>query len=112
MADLDRRIQLIIRDEGTYVNGSFVQGPIVTDETIWCRRQDLGSSEDLLSDGSGTVVTAFTDWTIRYRQDVASVRDRLIRIIDELGRSHYIRKVREADERRRFLIVEGGYITL
>ena len=113
MADLDRRIRLIIRAEGTANSeGGFDPGPIVTDETIWCRRQDLGSSEDLLSDGSGTVITSFTDWTIRYRHDVASVRDGLIRIEDEFGREYYIRKVREADERRRFLIVEGGFITL
>ena len=113
MADFDRRIRLVIRAEGTRNSeGAYVEGPIVVDEDIWCRRADLGSSEDLLADGSGTVVTSFVNYTIRYRMDVASIRDGLIRIVDEFDRTYYIRKVSEADERRRYLVVEAGYITV
>lgn len=114
MADLDRRVRLTIRAEGAYGDdGRFVQGAIVTDETVWCRREDLGSAEDIVDDAGGLVVTSFVNFTIRYRRDVASTRDGLIAMYETLPdgteRAYYIRKVRELPERRKYLEIECGY---
>lgn len=114
MADLDRRIRLEIRAEGTYDDGGmFVQGAIVTNESIWCRREDLGSAEDIVDDAGGTVVTSFVTFTVRWRADLASTRDGLITIYETLPtgteRAYYIRKIRELTERRKYQEIECGF---
>ena len=114
MADLDRRVRLVIRAEGTYGDdGRFVEGAIVTDESVWCRREDLGSAEDIVDNAGGTVVTSFVTFTVRYRADLASTRDGLIAMFETLPdgteRAYYIRKVRELPERRKYLEIEAAY---
>ena len=111
MPDLNRRIRLTIRAAPVRsIDGTTSPGAITTDVNLWCQRQDLGSSEDLTADGTGTVVTAFANYIIRYREDVASTPDTRMRIYDDFGREFYIRRVAELPgERRRFLNIEAGH---
>ena len=117
MADLDRRIRLEIEAEGAVDpdTGRYVPGAVVTSEDLWCRREDMGSAEDIVDDSGALVVTSFVNFTIRWRADLASVRDRLVTVYEELPdgteRDFYIRKVREVGDRRKFLEVECGHVS-
>ena len=107
MADLDRRIRLTVQAPGgTDGQGRFVEGAIITDVILWAHLEDLGSAEDATS--VGRVVTSFTNYTVRWREDLARTRDGLLALYDDQGRKRYILKTREIG-RRRFLEIETGY---
>ena len=113
MPDLNRRIRITIEAEGENVDGTFVPGPVETDETVWCQRRDLGSSEDL-SD-IGFITTSFVIFIVRYWGALVSTRDSRITLYEILPdgseREYYVRRVRELDDRRRYLEVEGGHVS-
>ena len=110
MSSFDRRVRLRIRDPITTNDyGESVPGAIVVDEELWAIKRDLGSAEDILDSGAGTIVTAFDTFTIRYRSDVDTTPDTRITLTYE-GRDYYIRRVRELG-RKKFLEVEAGFIT-
>ena len=111
MPSFDRRVRIRIRGTVTVDPNTGISQPagIVIDEEVWAIKRDLGSAEDILSDGSGTTVTSFDTFTIRYRRDVDTTPDTRITLTYD-GRDYYVRRVRELG-RQKFLEIEAGYIT-
>ena len=56
MPQLDRRIRLVIRDDGTREQGILVQGPVLQDSEHWAARDDdrSGTQFQLSQDGDAT----------------------------------------------------------
>ena len=112
MANLDRRIRLIIVSGGQYSSGGiFTPGKEIFNASVWAEQFDRGQTYDPAE--SGTLITRARSYMIRYLPALIEgmkgqppVTPGQVQLFDEHGLPWQVQSYGEVGERRRFIEIE------
>ena len=112
MANLDRRIRLIITSEGSYTkDGQYIPGAEILNASLWAEQADRGQTYN--PDASGTLITRARSYMIRYLPALIEgvngkppVTPGQVLLFDEHGLHWQVQSYGEVGERRRFIEIE------
>ena len=112
MANLDRRIRLIITTPGEYSRGGvYMPGVEILNASLWAEQSDRGQAYN--PDASGTLITRAKSYMIRYLPALIEgvngqppATPGQVQLFDEHGLPWQVQSYGEVGERRRFIEIE------
>ena len=112
MANLDRRIRLIVTGQGSYSkSGEYTAGVEILNASLWAEQIDRGQTYD--PGESGTTITRARSYLIRYIPVLIEgvkgsppIAPGQVQLFDEHGLPWLVQSYGEVGERRRFIEIE------